>query len=606
MVQRQQVYPWQTFGMQEEAPGAIAASKPESKRSKPSAKKRQRESAIEHPSPAKRQQIFVDSSLHNEPTMYHTSPRRRPASNIQRSTEVIDLSDDTDIPRKPHSVTPSVNLPNLRNPGTQNNPVDITSTRHSGTAMVNYPHLPNPGTQNNPVDLESDPLPMPGQYPQTFLRETGQPLNFKEYVGAFANTAAPSGSPAADIVPIVEPVLCPEQADLVDLILSGRNVFYTGSAGCGKSTVLKAFVKKFAERGIKVNILAPTGRAALDINGSTTWTYAGWTPDAHKKPLKRLRADAHGKYIRQRLTDTDVLVIDEISMVENHHFERLNHLMKEARNNELKAFGGVQVVVTGDFCQLPPVKPFRHCIECGRETIMNKEGTEYRCRAHGTYKDADKWAFASSAWRESNFAHVNLTQIHRQSDMAFIKILNKLRLGVRLPHADVDLLLNHESETRNAIQLFATRAEVNRVNEERFRVLRSTERRYQCLDHFKWNDAHGNLKMKGELKALDGSLQALAEHRFESQIRLKKGMLVVLLHNLDLNAGLCNGSQGVIQGWEPLDLAKLPKVATSREQRDGFTTRDTTVLQGDHAAFREWQVHDYAQQMEYKAWPIVR
>lgn len=87
-------------------------------------------------------------------------------------------------------------------------------------------------------------------------------------------TAATITAPT-DIVPIVEPDLCPEQADLVDIILSGRNVFYTGSAGCGKSTVLKAFVKRFNAIGKKVNIVAPTGRAALDINGSTTWTYAG-------------------------------------------------------------------------------------------------------------------------------------------------------------------------------------------------------------------------------------------------------------------------------------------------------------------------------------------
>jgi len=151
----------------------------------------------------------------------------------------------------------------------------------------------------------------------------------------------------SDIVPITEPVLCKEQADLVDLILSGRNVFYTGSAGCGKSTVLKAFVKRFAERNVHVNIIAPTGRAALDINGTTTWSYAGWTPDHHKKPLRELKSAAHGKFVQKRLSETNVLVIDEISMVENLHFERLNAVMKEARRSD-KAFGGVQLVVTGD------------------------------------------------------------------------------------------------------------------------------------------------------------------------------------------------------------------------------------------------------------------
>jgi hypothetical protein len=205
---------------------------------------------------------------------------------------------------------------------------------------------------------------------------------------------------ASDIVPITEPPLCKEQADLVDLILSGKNVFYTGSAGCGKSTVLKSFVKKFRERGKQVDIIAPTGRAALDIGGSTTWTYVGWVPGHHKKPLDKLLALAHGKNVYKRLNDTDVLVFDEVSMVENLHFERLNQFLQEARGNNL-AFGGVQLVVTGDFCQLPPVKPFQHCIQCGREMIRNREGTEHKCTQHGIYYDNDKWAFRSDAWKVS-------------------------------------------------------------------------------------------------------------------------------------------------------------------------------------------------------------
>jgi hypothetical protein len=76
--------------------------------------------------------------------------------------------------------------------------------------------------------------------------------------------------------PKTEPELCQEQQDLVNLILSGQNVFYTGSAGCGKSTVLKAFVKQLRSQRRKVVIVAPTGRAALEVNGSTYFTFAGW------------------------------------------------------------------------------------------------------------------------------------------------------------------------------------------------------------------------------------------------------------------------------------------------------------------------------------------
>jgi ATP-dependent DNA helicase PIF1 len=195
----------------------------------------------------------------------------------------------------------------------------------------------------------------------------------------------------------------------------------------------------------------------------------------------------------------------------------------------------------------------------------------------------------------------------------FIDILNKLRMGVKLLPSEVGLLLDHKSETRNAIKLFSTREEVKRVNDQMFNSLPTRARSYKCLDHFKWNEKHGNLRSKGDFGP-DGSMLSLREHRFESHIQLKKGMLVVLLHNLDLGAGLVNGSQGTIQGFEDYNPAKMPKAAEKGGSmgmgRAGNAPNTplpgVPVLQGDHAAFREDQLKQYAAQMEYKAWPIVR
>jgi ATP-dependent DNA helicase PIF1 len=147
-----------------------------------------------------------------------------------------------------------------------------------------------------------------------------------------------------------EPILCPEQQALVDLILSGKNVFYTGSAGCGKSTVLKAFVKELTNMGKKVKIVAPTGRAAVDIGGQTIHAFAGITPDSLKLPLKELPSKSRGRILYKRFSETEVLVIDEISMVENHLLERLNAMLKTSRGSD-KPFGGMQVVMLGDFFQ---------------------------------------------------------------------------------------------------------------------------------------------------------------------------------------------------------------------------------------------------------------
>lgn len=428
-----------------------------------------------------------------------------------------------------------------------------------------------------------------------------------------------------------QPTLCKEQQEVVDCIMAGHNVFYTGSAGCGKSTVLKTFVPLLRQQGKTVKIVAPTGKAALDINGSTTWTFAGWTPLHMKRPLEQLLKAAHGKFVRQRLRDTDVLVIDEISMVENHIFARLNAIMKEAREDP-RAFGGVQLVVTGDFCQLPPVKPFQYCMHCGREQpqrIVDKSTIVYRCPVHGDCRDEDKWAFRSAAWEECGFKHVNLTNIHRQSDEVFIKVLQKLRIGTALTETDRRLLLDHPCDTTNAVKLFPTRDQVKRINQTEFDRLTSPKHSYTCLDLFSWNkDKHPHLESKGNRSPFDDSLDALREHRLDTFVEYKKDMMVVLLVNLDINAGLVNGSQGRIVGFEPYDEAKLPKAnrngpgGSSLSSRYGSShkkrwQRDSSAepegygskgeLRGEYAFLREAQIRLFINngRNRSKMWPIV-
>ncbi|KAK5629042.1 hypothetical protein RRF57_004757 [Xylaria bambusicola] len=294
-------------------------------------------------------------------------------------------------------------------------------------------------------------------------------------------------------IPIKEPALCPEQAELVDIILSGRNVFYTGSAGCGKSTVLKAFTRRFRDQGLQVDIVAPTGISALGVGGSTTFVYAGWSLSSFKRPLDKVRQGAHGKYVRKRLKSTDVLVIDEISMVENFHFERLNAVMQEARSS-YEPFGGVQVVVTGDFHQLPPVKPFETCLQCGEDLVSNRSQESYSCRRHGTFHDEDKWAFKSEAWGLCNFVYFHLKTIHRQNDETFIKILQKCRIGEALTGADTDILMNHPCRTANATKLYARREEVRRHNQIRFDKLLSEKYTFTCMDAFDLNPEHEILR----------------------------------------------------------------------------------------------------------------
>lgn len=355
------------------------------------------------------------------------------------------------------------------------------------------------------------------------------------------------------------PRLCPEQQMVVQLAVEGKNIFYTGSAGCGKSTVLHAITERLREMDKKVHVMAPTGKAALAINGTTTWTYAGWNPNDFKNDIQFLSGKGLDPLVVKRFKQTDTIIIDEISMVDNFHFQRLSEVMKSARSDPLP-FGGVQVIVTGDFCQLPPVKPFQHCIDCGSDLVPAKG--EYTCvRCDETYNDSDKWAFRSKAWAACKFVHTHLHSIHRQSDADFIELLQKCRLGTSLSEDEIDILVEEREVPDNATKLFPTRDEVGRINKEEFERLESPPYSYISLDKFKWNrkmDPHLASKC---LRHEDGSLRALNDHHFDREVQLKLGMPVILLLNLDLTQGLYNGSQGTIIGFHRCDEDALPKHA---------------------------------------------
>ncbi|KAK3046388.1 hypothetical protein LTR09_012132 [Extremus antarcticus] len=114
--------------------------------------------------------------------------------------------------------------------------------------------------------------------------------------------------------------LCGEQLRVIELVRSGANVFYTGGAGTGKSTVLRANVKELQARHRRVHVVTPTDISALNVSGSTYFTYAGWNPGVMKKPIREMRTMAMSKERRNRILSTDMLIIDEISMLESYQF----------------------------------------------------------------------------------------------------------------------------------------------------------------------------------------------------------------------------------------------------------------------------------------------
>lgn len=391
--------------------------------------------------------------------------------------------------------------------------------------------------------------------------------------------------------------LCKEQQDLVDLILSGRNVFYTGSAGCGKSTVLKAAVRKLHSLGKTVDILAPTGKAALQIDGMTTWSYMGWTPDFERLTLQKLINKTFAESVKRRLKNTDVLIIDEISMVENNHLERMNICMKAVRcyyqylkngknTSGLDPFGGVQVILSGDFCQLLPVKPFSYCHACGSELLPDDLEDAFHCpKCNVTFQEIEKWAFMSKAWKEANFTHVHLREIHRQNDVGFIKLLQKCRLGIPFSTREVSTLMNHPCQVNYATKLLCTRREVDQVNNVEFNKMTSDIYEYETRDDFSHYPNNQHIPIK---RLSDGTLEKFKDHRLEKTVRLRQGMVVVLLVNLDLREGLCNGSQGIICGFEEHSVKNLP-----RAKRKGDDPYSDKILNGEHVYLRETEIRKF-------------
>ncbi|KAJ4858244.1 PIF1-like helicase domain-containing protein [Trichoderma breve] len=361
------------------------------------------------------------------------------------------------------------------------------------------------------------------------------------------------------------PTLSPEQEDLVSRAVEGHNIFYTGSAGCGKSTVLREIRQRLMRMDKNVHVLAPTGKVAMANGGKTTWSFAGWTPNTHKFSLSELKEFSTGRILLERFRNADTIIVDEISMVEAMHFNRLNEIMKAAHSpfdeRSTLPFGGTQIIVTGDFCQLPPVKP----TECG-----------------ASYHDDDKWAFRSKAWDECNFEHVYLKEVHRQKDPEFVRLLQKCRLGLGMNDSELDLLANCNKTTDSyAVRLFPTRDEVRKVNDAEFRRIRTPIQTYNG---------------KG-IRNTDDSLKELKDHAFDIELNLKQGMQVLLLHNINVSLGLVNGAQGVIIGFQPFEN-EPPKLEILNE--------DLPVYWPAYDVDKEKILEFMMGCREANGWPIVR
>jgi ATP-dependent DNA helicase PIF1 len=304
-------------------------------------------------------------------------------------------------------------------------------------------------------------------------------------------------------------MLSPDQALAYDEAMKGNNIFLTGSAGVGKSYTLEMICSGLRDRRKKVVLTASTGIAALNIGGRTLHSYSrlGLATDSKDVLLqKSKRRPGCWRYI-------DVLIIDEISMLSADFFEKVEYVARMTRNPS-KMFGGIQVIAVGDFCQLPPI--------------------------NGSF------CFKTEAWENCRFFTVQLTTVHRQSNVAFVNVLEKVRRGI-IDHEVTEMLQSRvgvKLDTSNGIEpsfLFPLRRQVETINNKRLEMIPGDPIIFEPKIKVSRKDEDvPEFLVKNATDSITKNIQC------DPILPLKVGAQVLLVINLSPETGLVNGSRGVV------------------------------------------------------------
>ena len=351
------------------------------------------------------------------------------------------------------------------------------------------------------------------------------------------------------------------QLQILKAFTKGQNIFMSGPAGTGKSFLIKIIKEISFSTGRKCDVTALTGCAALllDCQAKTLHSWCGVSEikDDFNYHLRKVRSR---KKVLQNWKSTNVLIIDEVSMMSARFFELLNYLGKKIRKNE-NPFGGIQLVFSGDFYQLPPVSKDKRNI------------------------DNCKFCFESSEWNTVFPKMYQLTKIFRQNNPIFTKILNEIRIG-RIKRSTVRLLEERKipyEKTSDIVPtiLLPSRKTVDDINTHEHNKLSEVGSKIFRMEttmptFYTENTSEQNVFT--EIELFKGS------NIYNEQLEIRIGDQVICTRNI--SESIVNGSRGIV-----VDIEEFPIVEFMNGNRQEIKPFDIPHESIKGLVFRQIPLH---------------
>ncbi|MEI8174346.1 MAG: PIF1 family DEAD/DEAH box helicase [bacterium] len=324
------------------------------------------------------------------------------------------------------------------------------------------------------------------------------------------------------------------QDQALDILKTGANVFLTGEPGAGKTHTINNFVNYLRSCDVEPSITASTGIASTHIGGMTihSWSGIGIRTKLDKYDLDKI---ASSEYISRRILRTRVLIIDEISMLSMNMLEMVDMVCREVKQNS-EPFGGIQIILVGDFFQLPP--------------IIKREDNIKQNSLIKDNKNLGIFAYDSGAWERAHFVVCYLAEQHRQDDADFLSVLSGIRANsVSKKHYEhiATRRINVEDMPENITKLFSHNFDVDRVNNAELAKLDGETKLFTM-------SGSGNDKVVEVLKK--GCLSP-------ENLELKIGAVVMCTKN-NQKERFVNGTLGIVTGYDEFSGQPIVKTRNGR------------------------------------------